>query len=60
VCMGQLPGCCGAACKDLARDLDHCGRCGAACGSVLGGLLCACRHEAGKARCEGAVLDLCL
>jgi hypothetical protein len=26
----------------------------------LGGLLCACRQEGGKVRCEGAVLGLCL
>ncbi|MEZ4405617.1 MAG: nidogen-like domain-containing protein [Polyangiales bacterium] len=56
---------CGAACRDLATDVAHCGRCGAACapsngsGACMAGRCVIASCAAGWADCDGATSNGC-
>jgi hypothetical protein len=61
---GQLPGCCGGKCVDLASDTS-CGTCDNKCGILKlgGGVLCHCELISSVASCVGGpvgeVLQVC-
>src|SRR4051794_26037427 len=49
-CGGDTQRCCGSVCKDITKDVENCGACGALCPAVHG--VASCEAKVCKIACE--------